>query len=346
MNCQITQIEKDFLKFQIVSSKIDNSYCLLSVVQIDHIDYLLKNQKVEQKSFAEIIEQGQDYIKVRLLRPQKFLLGKIVKVNLVKSDSAFIPNILNSKITFGEKTGHNLEHTFEFIPTVQVAQQVVQGQKIGYINVNTTSKYNFKHWILAQESGKMNKISLGDFKMGELIATIGKNNQLLGNQKDQQPPGAVLLNFKNKNKSLALTSKDQENFYVKSKHLGTGITNLIIDIKKQFLNSINLSQGQFENTVLIFITNDPTFLAPVDFQTITFADKDFLGQSMSKDINDLALNICEIGYHVVIISQNQINVNHGQYKTINGEEVSITIIIQDTDHKHNLDYFDNVITLD
>jgi hypothetical protein len=347
MNCQIIQIEKDFLKLQVVSSKMDIDYSLQAVVQIQAVDYLLQDQdqKAESISFGKIIEQQQNSITVQLLAPQKFLLGKIVQINLVKTDTIFVPTILNSKIIVGEKRDSNQEQSFEFIPTVQIGELVTQGQKIGYLNVSTTTKHNFKHWILAQESGKIGKITLGDFKVGELIATIGKNNQLLGNQKDEQLTQAILLKTKSRNRKLNLISKETNQLNAPTSTLSLGSTNLIIDSKKQFLNSTKLSQNQLENTILIFITSDKNFLASTDFQAITFFDKYQLGQSIAKDINNLAINICQTGYSVVIISQSDLSLNCGDFKTINGEDVSITVIIQDTQHQYNPDYFDNVLKL-
>lgn len=347
MNCQIIQIDKDFLKLKIISSKIENDYFLSAVVQIDRVDYLFPdhNKKFEYISFGVIQEQEQNYLKVKVLKPQKFLLGKIVQINLIKNEDIFIPNLLNSKFIFGEKINIDSEKSFEFIPTVQIGEQVSQGQKIGYINVNTPSKENFKHWILTKESGKINKISLGDFRIGELVATIGRNNYLLGNQKNQQS-GAILLKVKNKNKKLTLLSTSNNKSEIIHLTLCAGFKNLVLDIKKQFLNSIHFSQNQLANTVLVYITDDSDFLAPANFQTITFFDKYNLGKFMSKDINDLALNICETGYSVIVISQSKINITSAQYKTINGEDVSVTVVIQDIQQKYNLDHFDTVIKLD
>jgi hypothetical protein len=348
MNCQIIQIEKDFLKLQIISSKLDTVYSLLSVIQINRVDYLLsKDEQIdEKKSFGEVTEQSKDTITVRLFVPQKFLLSKIVQVTPIKSDSIFLPNILNSKIIYGEKTPINLEQVFEFIPTVQIGELVVQGQKIGYINVNTSSRQNFKHWILAEDSGKINKISVGDFKVGELVVTIGRNSQLLVNSKNQQLAGAVLLVTENQNKILTLTNKNQKNYDVLPLTINSGFSNLIIDQKKHFLNSINFASSQLENTVLIFVTTDDQFLIPADFNSIIFLDKYKLGNSMSGDINNLTLSICELGYNVIVVTQSKIDLTYGSFKTINGEDVSITIITQDTERKYNPDHFDRILKID
>lgn len=348
MNCQITKIKSDILSFDIVSSKIDQNYKLGSIILIDRINFIeSENEKVAKnqiKSFGKIAELSSKSLKLKLFKPKLFRLGKIIKLNLVKEEYFFLPHILNKVIVFGDVFNFDNEKSFEFIPTVLLSENVLQGQKIGYINAQTTAKHNFKYWILAHQSGKVNKIQLGDFKLGEQIATIGKSNIILGNQKRDIQTGGILLNTNLHPKSISLQEFNNfENKY--NLHIKTGTSNLILDVNKKFLNSFFINTQQLENYILIFVTEDINFAASSEYKTITFLDQYNLG--VGTEITNLALSICEIGYSVMIISQKNLNLKCiGQYKTINGEDVNITLVVQDSQLNTNLDHFENIITID
>ena len=137
MNCQIVQIKSDILELKIISSRIDNSFKLASLVEIDRTSYLeyqnLSLDKNQSKLFGEIIQISFEILKLKLFRPSLFTIGKIVKLNALKVENLFLPQVLNRTIVFGETFELDSEQIFEFIPTALVEEQVVEGQKIGYI---------------------------------------------------------------------------------------------------------------------------------------------------------------------------------------------------------------------
>ena len=345
MNCQIVQIKSDILELKVISSRVDNSFKLASLVEIDKTSYLeyqnLSLDKNQSKLFGEIVEISFEILKLRLFKPSLFTIGKIVKLNVLKVESLFLPQVLNRTIVFGETFELDSEQIFEFIPTVLAEEQVVEGQKIGYINTKTTLKQNFKHWILAMQTGKISKIELGNFKFGQQIAVINRSNILLGNYKRSLKANNILQKTGIESKSLIIHQDSQIDLKIK-----TGQSNLILDVNKKFLNSLNLKPQQIEEYILIFVTQDQSFVADSQYKSVTFFDKYNLTNALSYAVCDFAMSICELGYNVIIISQNSLSLNViGQYKTINGEDPSITYILQDYYNIKNHNHFDNIITI-
>lgn len=350
MNCQIIEIESNFLKLEAVSCSINNSYRLCSIVEISKNNYLdVKKNKtnlIKSQSFGEIIELDSKTLKVKLLQPELFIIGKIIHLNLIENEKFFLPHILNNVITFGEKTKFDLEQTFEFIPTALVNEVVVKGQKIGYINSQSQAKLNFKYWILAQESGKICKIELGDFKIGEQVATTDKSNILLGDFKNESKSDNMLQKTVTQLKSINLdySPKMQNKNELQIK---IAQSNIIVDINKRFLNSVIISPEQVENYIVIFIVKDPNFKTNSQYKTITFFDKYNFGKAISSTINDLIIRICEIGYSIIIISQIQLDIKYtGQYKTINDEYVSVTYVVQDLFNIFDSNHFEHLLKID
>ncbi len=351
MNCQIIKIESDILHFDAVSTKIDKDYQLGSVVLINRIDITgSENQKIDKnqaKSFGKIVELSLKSIKIKLFKPKLYRLGKIVKLYLIKSESLFLPQILNKTIVFGEVFQVDSEQSFEFIPTVLLGEDIIQGQKIGYINTQTTTKTNFKYWILARKSGVTNNIKLGNFKLGEQIAIINKTSVILEHQNKNIKTQKKLFKDFSQHKNLIVQCSDlindKNNLQIK-----TGQSNLILGSSNKFFDSIYRSKAispeQLENYILIFVTDDENFVADSQYKTITFLNKHNLIQCICMEIDILAINICETGYSVIIISTNSMDLKClGQYKTVNEEFVSITHVALEFYTNLNKNHFENIL---
>jgi hypothetical protein len=349
MNCQITKLYDKYIDLEIVSSKVDSHFSLLSIVRIGSNDYLENTENttnIQSDLFGKIIEVGIRTLKLELLRPQLFFVGKIVKIDPIQSKISFLPDTLNNKIAIGE-TKHSKPKTeveYEFIPTVQVGENVIQGQKIGYLNISTNnSKQNSKFWILSVSSGNVSKIALGDFKFGNTLAVVNKQNIILGNENLDIIPGDLLLKVQSITSNISLDNS--ETAIIQS--IKTSSRNIILDPKKQFLNNINIDTENLNNSIFIFVTQNNEFRVDYRYHNILLFDKYRFGDSIRASINDLTLAICESGYSVVVISDFDLKIDTvGQYKTINGEEVTITSIFYTHDTNANSKYFSNSVILD
>jgi hypothetical protein len=349
MNCQITKLYDKYMDLEIVSSKTDSCYSLLSIVCIGSNDYLengdIKNSKTED-FFGKIVEIGTRFLKLELLKPQLLFVGKIIKIDPIQTKINFLPNLLNNRITLGEYiiSDTKIEPSYEFIPTVQVGESVIQGQKIGYLNINSgNSTQNSKFWILSTNSGNVDKIVLGDFKFGNNLAVIDKQNIILGSGNLEVTPGDLLLKIQNNPDKIDLVSSECK----LDISMPTSTRNIVIDTKKQFLNNIHIDTEKMSNCIFIFVTQDSEFKADNRYNSITLFDKYRFGYSIKPAVNDLTLAICESGQSVVLISNFDLKIDTiGQYKTINGEEVAVTSILCAQGNDFNPKYFGNSIILD
>lgn len=343
MNCQIIKIYDKYLDLDIISSKLDNVYPISSIVRITSNDYLDSEQtksKNNEDFFGKIVEIGNKNIKLELLRPQLFYVSKIIKIVPIRSKINFNPDILNSRITVGEKIETSENASYEFIPTVQVGESVIQGQKIGYLNLKTTEN---KFWILTPFSGSVGKINLGDYKSGNTIAIVDKKNITLGNENELGLPGDLLLKINNSQEKINLIPNNENNpqFIIK------GARNLIIDPQKLFLKNFNIDTGNLDKTIFIFVTCNETFTVDNQYTHIILWDKHGFGDTINQSVSDLTLNIAQSGVDTIIITDS----NHildcvGMYKTINGEEVSITSIYYTHNPEQSSKYFANSFTLE
>jgi hypothetical protein len=345
MNCQIVNINSNILTLEIISTRVNSNFSIGQHIEIDKTQYLESTDQVSgknsPKSFGKIVELSPKNIKLQLLRPELFILGKIVRLNTINQEILFLPQILNGVLVFGEKAELDSEQVFEFIPTVLVNQLVTQGQKIGYINSKTIHKQNFRHWILAHKSGKVNKIELGDYQIGQQVAVIDRSNLLLASHTTKAKAGNFLLKTEISPKYLSIFKNPTIDLKII-----TGQSNLILDINKRFLNTIPIESDQLGNSIFIFVTQEQDFVASSDLNSITYFDKYKLGQALVQPVTELALNICELGYNVVILTQHYLFLNCiGRYKTINGENVHITSIVQDYNRSNIVNRFDNVINI-
>jgi hypothetical protein len=344
MNCQITKIHNKYLELQMISSKPDGKYSISSVVRISQNEYLLDEEVLEKKpskSFAFVNQIGQKTLKLELFEPELYVVGKIIKIEPVENKFYYTPEIINDTIIAGQSLESKSTNTklYEFIPTVQINESVVVGQKIGYLNIKSHNHY--KYWILSEATGVINKIELGEFQYGNSIAIINKQNHILGDFNSSNSTGdntllkidSVAYDIELINEKISLDQKVKSTF-----------KNCIIDFEKKFLNSVKPVFGA--DTIVIFFTDTDKFASPTQNTTIKIIDKFGLGNYYEKAINDLALSICQSGNSVVIISDVDLKLpSLGRYKSINGEEIDITsILVSNKEILHN-SHFDNIIVI-
>lgn len=345
MNCQIISIESNLLVLEFVTTRNNSNFCLDQIVEIDKAQYIKSKSKTRNqkpaKSFGKIIELSAVIIKLQIFKPELYVLGKIIKLISINRELPFLPFVLNKVLVFGENFELDADQLFEFIPTVLINQQVVQGQKIGYINYKTNSEHNFKYWILAHKNGKINKIDLGEYKIGQQVAIIDKSNLLLGSRNKNTVIESALVKSDPNPKSISILKNQCASFKILA-----GQSNLVIDQDKKLFDMIDNQSDGLENTVFIFVTQDQDFVANINLRSITIWDKYNLGQALKITITDVTSSISEIGYDVIIITQQCLHLNCiGKHKTINGENVHTTIVTQDCKVFNNQNHFDNVLTI-
>jgi hypothetical protein len=344
MNCQIIQLKSNRLSLQVLSSNIANDFKLGQLVEIDKTQYL-ESKKMElttAKSFAKIVELGPKTVSIELFKPDLFVIGKIIKLVIVKQQNLFLPQILNQVLVFGDQFEYNFEQTFEFIPTALVGEQVVHGQKIGYISAQANGKHNFKNWILANRTGQIQQIELGDFKIGQQVAIIDKSKVILGSQKNDQTGVSLLLQDSDESKDILIRSTDDHSFKIRA-----GQSNLVVDINKRLQKLDIIPKLNPDNHVLIFVTKDQNFGHSSLTNSIVLFDKYGFKEGLCPVVNSLALDICRLGYSVLIVTDYHLPLTClGQYQTINGENVNITCLWQDCYEVNNKNHFDYVHTIE